>query len=332
MPQAGCSQPRETAFDTLLASSGVTIQCVPGNSVNNTQNATFAPRLGLAYRIPGHNMVIRGGYGVSYGAFDSVGYGSTLGTNYPFLYTISESASNSQAPTVLPNGASTVTMEDAFAAVNLNNPSLVSIQGLFLYGKQYDYKTPYVESVNVTYQYQFTRRYSIQTGFVGTFGRHLDAFGNFNSPSELLPNGSTVQNYVPMPSFARNSQYLQSIAITNYNSMQVIYQHQFANHLNLLANYTWGKCLSDDEGKAGLDSTAYRAEWVPNFGIERDYAPCTGDATHILHVTGEPGCLLGTASPSSAIPATGSTPSSEDGSSTTSSAFRAASPSTSLVP
>jgi hypothetical protein len=178
-------------------------------------------------------------------------------------------------------------MEDAFAAVNLGDPSLVSIQNLYMYGKQYNYQTPRTESVNITVQDQFTRRDSIQAGYVGSFGRHLDAFGNFNSLSELLPVGSIAQNYVPMPSFARNSQYLQSIAITNYNSLQVVYEHQFRSNLNFLANYTWGKCLSDDEGKSGLDSTAYRAEWLPGFGIQGDYALCTGDATHVLHVTGE---------------------------------------------
>ena len=47
-----------------------------------------------------------------------------------------------------------------------------------------------------------------------------------------------MQPYVPLPDFARNSQYLQSIAITNYNSLQVIYAHQFKSDLNLLANYT----------------------------------------------------------------------------------------------
>lgn len=287
MPQAGCADPRSAQFDTLLAASGVTIQCVSGNTVNKTPDATFAPRLGLAYRVPGHRIVLRGGYGISYGAFDSVGYGGTLGANYPFQYTISSSSTSSQAPEVLPNGATTVTMEDAFAAVNLNDPALVSIQNLTMYGKQYHYQIPRVTSVNVTVQDQFTNHDSIQVGFVGSFGRHLDAFGNFNSLSELLVVGSVAQNYVPMPDFARNSQFLQSIAITNYNSLQVVYEHQFQHGLNLQANYTYGKCMSDDEGKAGLDSTAYRAEWVPGFGIERDYALCTGDATNLLHVTGE---------------------------------------------
>jgi hypothetical protein len=287
IPQAGCNQPRSAQFDMLLIGSGVNIQCVSGNTVNNTEKANIAPRLGLAYRIPGHRIVIRGGYGISYGAFDSVGYGSTLGTNYPFLYTITSQSTSSQAPVVLPNGATTVTMEDAFAAVNLNNPALVSIQGLLLYGKQYNYQTPRVTTVNVTTQDQFTNRDSIQVGYVGSFGRHLDAFGNFNSLSELYVPGTTVQPFVPMPNFARNSQFLQSIAITNYNSMQAIYTHQFRSNLNLLANYTYGKCMSDDEGKAGLDSTAYRAEWLPGFGIERDYAPCAGDATHLVHIVGE---------------------------------------------
>jgi hypothetical protein len=287
IPNKGCQTERSAQFDTLLAANNVSINCGSGLTVNKNQDANIAPRLGLAYRIPGHKIVVRGGYGISYGAFDSVGYGSTLGTNYPFLYTISSSSTSSQAPEVLPNGETTVTMEDAFGAVNLDNPSLVSIQNLYLYGKQYHYQTPRVTTVNVTVQDQFSNRDSIQVGFVGSFGRHLDAFGNYNSLSELLPVGSIAQNYVPMPAFARNSQFLESKAITNYNSMQVVYEHQFKNNLNLLANYTYGKCMSDDEGKAGLDSTSYRAEWVPGFGMERDYALCTGDATHLLHVAGE---------------------------------------------
>jgi len=289
IPEKGCQTMRSAQFDTLLIASGASIQCVPGNTVNKTPGATVAPRLGLAYRIPGHRIVVRGGFGISYGAFDSVGYGGTLGANYPFQYTISSSSTSSQDPEVLPNGATTVTMEDAFAAVNLNDPALVSIQNLVLYGKQFHYQIPRVTSVNVTVQDQFTNRDSIQVGFVGSFGRHLDAFGNFNSASEMLTVGSVVQAvpYIPMPDFARNSQYLQSIAITNYNSMQAVYEHQFHQGLNLLVNYTYGKCMSDDEGKAGLDSTAYRAEWLPGFGIERDYALCTGDATNLIHVAGE---------------------------------------------
>lgn len=49
---------------------------------------------------------------------------------------------------------------------------------------------------------------------------------------------------------------------------------------------TYGKCMSNDNGKAGLGG-GYRAEWLPGFGIGPDYSLCTGDATHLFHASGE---------------------------------------------
>lgn len=287
MPKKGCQIPRNPEFTTLLADNNVTLDCTSGLGVNKGQKDNWAPRLGFAYRLPPETrLVLRGGYGVTYGAFDSVGYGGTLGTNYPFLYTISAAASNSQAPEVLPNGAGVATMETAFGAINLDNPALVSIQNLFFYGKQYHYKTPMIQSMNLALQYQFTGRDSLQIAYVGSLGRHLDTFGTLNAPSVLQPVGAVVQSIVPMPDFARNSQYLQTIAISDYNSMQLTYEHQFQNGLAFMANYTWGKCMSDDNGQAGLGAV-YRAEWLPGFGIGKDDALCVGDSAQLLHVMGE---------------------------------------------
>jgi Carboxypeptidase regulatory-like domain len=44
----------------------------------------FAPRVGFAYRV-NPRTVVRGGYGLAYGALANIGYGGTLGTNYPFI-------------------------------------------------------------------------------------------------------------------------------------------------------------------------------------------------------------------------------------------------------
>lgn len=284
IPKAGCNVPRSAAFNSLLASYNIQIACVSGLAVNQTQKTNFAPRVGIAYRWA-PNFVVRAGYGISYGAFDSVGYGGTLGTNYPFQYTINSPSTTSQVPSTLPNGQ-TATMENVFGAVNLQDPAQVNPIGLGLSGKQYHYLTPYIQSMNFTMQYQFSNRDSIEAGYVATLGRHLDGLGYNNSPSIILPPGVNPTNYRPFPSLAANGEFLMNGAASNYQSLQANYEHRFHSGLVLLANYTWGKCLSDVNGKTGLGS-AYRAEWLPGFGIQGDYGLCSADATHVVHVTGQ---------------------------------------------
>ena len=283
IPQAGCSVPRSAAFNALLASYNINIDCISGSQVNKAQRTNFAPRLGLAYRmLP--NFVVRAGFGISYGAYDSVGYGSTLGTNYPFQYQISNpSGLTSQTPDLLPTGQ-VATLETTFAAINLQDPNSVTGTGLSLYGKQYNYKTPYVESANLTIQDQFTSRDSIQVGYVGSFGRHLDSYGKQNAPQVILPPGTSQASYLPFPSLPANMQFLATNAISTYNSLQAVYQHQFHGGLVLLANYTYAKCMANNGGSL---SAGYRAEWLPGFGTAPDYSLCSNDATHVIHVSGE---------------------------------------------
>ncbi|MDR5728406.1 MAG: TonB-dependent receptor [Terriglobia bacterium] len=282
IPQKGCGVARSATFNALLSGYNIQVDCVSGLQVNKAQKTNFAPRLGFAYRVR-PSLVVRGAYGISYGSYDSVGYGSTLGTNYPFQYQISNPPTTSQTSNVLPNGQ-TATIENTFGVINLQDPSTVTGTGLALYGKQYDYKTPYVQSANLTVQDQFTNRDSIQVGYVGSLGRNLDAYGKHNAPSEILPPGVNESGYVPFKSLAVNAQFLQTISLSNYNSLQTTYQHQFKNNLVLLANYTYGKCMSDDGGSL---SSGFRAEWLPNFGIGKDYTLCNNDATHVVHVSGE---------------------------------------------
>src|SRR6185437_11857431 len=149
----------------------------------------------------------------------------TLGTNYPFVYTVTYNSPDSQHPLTIPNGQ-TATMENAFSITNLQDPTVSTGQGLNLYGRQYDFQTPYVQTVNLTVQDQFTNHDSIQVGYVGTVGRHLDNLGYNNSPTVILPTSENPQNYVPFPSFNRNATYETTNALSSYNSLQATYQRQ----------------------------------------------------------------------------------------------------------
>ncbi|MHB1023792.1 MAG: TonB-dependent receptor [Acidobacteriaceae bacterium] len=283
VPKKGCAVPRSASFDALLAASHITLDCVSGLGLGTAQKGNFAPRLGFAYRVT-PNLVVRGGYGLVYGALGNLGYGGTLGTNYPFVYVATFNSPDSQHSYTLPNGAP-ATMEQAFTTINLEDPTINSGNGLNLYGRQYNFQTPYVQTLNLAVQNQFTNHDSIQIGYVATMGRHLDNLGYNNSPSQILPPGTNPQNYVPFPSFNRNATYETTNANSNYNSLQATYEHQLSYGLSLLANYTFSKCMSSQHTQAS-QNPQYRAEWLPGFGIGADYGLCDTDATNLVHFSG----------------------------------------------
>jgi Carboxypeptidase regulatory-like domain/TonB dependent receptor len=285
VPNKGCQVARASAFNTLLASSGINLQCVSNNAVGNAQETNFAPRVGFAYRIL-PNLVARGGYGIAYGALANIGYGGTLGQNYPFIYNIASPNTNTSViPITLANGQ-TATVENTFGTINLTDPTQITGLGVSLYGRQYNYQTPYVETFNFMVQDQFTPHDSFQAGYVGNVGRHLDNYYNtLNSASEILPPGTAIANYLPLPKFAANTTYETTNAVSSYNAMQATYEHQTSLGLSLLANYTYSKCMSDQRTQAKT-APSYRAPWLPNFGINADYSVCDVDAASVVHLSG----------------------------------------------
>ncbi len=281
MSKKGCAVTRSASFDALLAQNNIALDCIDSLALGEAQKTNFSPRLGFAYRMR-PDLVLRGGYGITYGSLGNLGYGGTLGTNYPFVYTATFNAPDSQHPLLAPNGQP-ATLETAFANINLQDPSIYSGQGVNLYGRQWNFQTPYVQTMNLTVQKQIDNHDSVQVGFVGSVGRHLDNLGYYNSPSVILPTSVNPQNYVPFPNFARNSTYESTNATSSYNSMQATYEHQMSAGLSVLANYTYAKCMTNQHTQAS-QNTQYRAEWLPGFGINRDYGLCDTDATHAVHV------------------------------------------------
>jgi Carboxypeptidase regulatory-like domain len=285
MSSKGCQVARSAAFNALLTASSISLDCVSGLTLGQAQKLNFAPRVGFAYRVT-PTLVVRGGYGPAYGALGNLGYGGTLGTNYPFVYAVQYNSPDSQHPLVLPGGnGQTATLENSLTTVNLQDPTINAGTGLSLYGRQYKFQTPYVQTINLTVQDQFTNHDSIQIGYVGTMGRHLDNLGYNNSPSEILPQSANAQNYIPFKSFARNATYETTNASSSYNALQTTYEHQLGYGLTMLANYTWSKCMTDQHTQAGQNQQ-YRAEWLPGFGINADYALCDTDAANVFHLSG----------------------------------------------
>lgn len=289
IPKTGCATPTSTTFQALIASYDISIDCTANKATGTGQYLNFAPRLGFAYRIT-PKTVVRGGYGITYGALNNIGFGYNIGGNYPFSYTVNFYAVNSQTPLTVPGGATAV-LSNSLVAQNLETPTAVNGAGLTLYGRQYNFKTPYQQTFNLTVQDQFTQHDALSLAYVGTLGRHLDSGNTQNAPTAIMPPGTdqydpTVEGHIPFPSFSPNSVYEDTESTSSYSSFQAVWEHQLSAGLRLLANYTFSKCLTDQRSLEGGGNPSYRAPWLPGFGRSADYALCAADTAQVVHASG----------------------------------------------
>jgi Carboxypeptidase regulatory-like domain/TonB dependent receptor len=289
-----------TSFLNLLQTDGIALDVTGkyGNGLGNSQKNNFAPRFGAAYQIT-PKLVVRGGWGMFYNGFENRGFSPNLGENYPFQFNFSFPEPNPNAPitsgfegcpTAGPGGVPV--FETGFSCTPLS-PLLVNASGLALRGIQFNYKTPYSMSGNLTLQYQLTSTMSVQAAYVTSLSRHLEVFPSSNTVTAILPQGETAadipasQGGVAFPDFGQGSSYAATEGNSSYNGLQTKVEKQFGHGLNFLATYTWSKVRSDaldllNGGSLG----GYRAANVPGFGIQGDYALAPFDIRNVFHLSG----------------------------------------------
>ena len=241
--------PLSTSFTQDLAKDGIQLVYTNqyGTGLGISQKLNFGPRLGVSYQAT-QKLVARVGFGIFYGAFENRGGDPSLGYNYPFEYVLQfQDSSNggvgSVTPTIFPDGTYG-TLENGLSGISLN-PQNVSGNGLQFRGVQLHYQTPYTEGFNLMLQYALTSQDSIQAGYVGSVGRHIEAFSGTNNPSQILPPGTPITPYLAFPDFANGASYDQTAGTASYNSLQTKYERRFSHGFNMLAGYTWARTLTD---------------------------------------------------------------------------------------
>ena len=312
----GCATTTSTYFKGLLGYDNIPIICEPNNAANQMPKFNWAPRVGFAYRAR-PNLVVRAGTGFAYGAFNSVGYGGTLGTNYPFRVAVQQGPQFSYKPQTVTNATSsqTATMENTFGIVDMTNAlnAYQPLGSVNLYGKQYNFKIPYEITLDAAVQWMFTQHDSIEARYVGNLGRQLESADPYhNAPrqalpssvsvvssciagsnqycenSPLMPDGTTT---IPFPNLATLEGPLENTGqISNYHAGELEYRHQFGYGFTMDANYTYATCLSDGQGGQQNEGGPAngRAPWVVGFGGYRaDYDRCSNLAAHQFKLFGE---------------------------------------------
>lgn len=222
----------------------------------------FAPRFGFAYNL-GSKTVLRGSYGFFY--------------DVPPLNFI-------VANTGMPNGGSAgihanPAGPDPVFTQTRNSVNIVPGELIFpattaptnvgAFGVSPDFRTPYVQNFNFNIQQQLSPKVLLQAGYVGSKGTKLSLLRNINpvvNGSRLLASQFPTLGAINI---------LETIANSNYNSLQTQLRVTGVKHFTATANYTWSKAL--DNG-----SNVRNALPANSFDLRREYGPANFDMRHIF--------------------------------------------------
>ena len=148
-----------------------------------------------------------------------------------------------------------------------------------------------VYNFNLSIQRQITKVTMLEVGYGGSLGRHQLWQRNINP----VPLGATFLNLNPQnrdpttttntalpPNFLRPYQGFGDIFLyefansSNYNSLQVTFQHRMNRNLNIAASYTWSKALdASDSYNQAVDP------FLP--ARSRNYGPAGFNRTHVFN-------------------------------------------------
>ena len=282
LTKSRCNTPLSPDFLAAAAADHISIVCSGQPGLGVSQKANFSPRFGFAYQIK-PKLVVRGGYGIFFGGFEN----SALLTynDFPFQFNLNFPTLTPNAPIIFANGQ-IGSIFNGLTPIPLTSGA-VEPGGVPLIGEDFHNKTPYTQGYNLTAQYQFTRNDTVQVGYVGNTVRHLAVYLNPNTPRQILPPiGLNPLAFSPYPDFS-GATFSSFAGNSHYNGLQTNYEHRFSAGLSVLGNFTWSSCLTNAIDVLNATSiTAYRAPYLPGFGIRKDYGLCDFNINKVFHLSG----------------------------------------------
>ncbi len=237
------------AFTGALQQDHITLQYDSNPRLATEQKTAFAPRVGFAYQA-GSKTVLRGGFGIFYGAIEGAGSNANIGENFPFVVHANlvtpSCRANNPCPSLSGQGA---TLENGLSQqIAQGIQTFVSAPGLF--GEDPSIRTPYTANYNVTVQRAFSNNMSATLGYVGNFSRHLITLTGPNGADALVSPGTNSNIVQPFPQFS-SANLLTYLGRSNYNALQATVHKRYANGLNFLATYTWAHAFDDSVDPLG---------------------------------------------------------------------------------
>ena len=256
---------------------------VDGNSraLYDPDYTQFQPRFGFAYQVQSR-FVVRGGYGIS-SYLEGTGANLRLTQNPPF-HTDFEQTGVSPVPAV-PAGpagpASPYSPGVYYMAASGFPTTQVPTTTFYIWPK--NLKPAMTQEFSLTTEYQIAHASTLQVGYVGILGHHLTDpyWGNqWTSPTATAPYASIVgQGGV--------AKITGTESASNYNALQAVYRQRLTAGLELTANYTYSKSLTDDIGFYGVSNVWSGQYYQQNaYDFNSEWGPAGMDTRHNISVTG----------------------------------------------
>ncbi|HTU50297.1 MAG TPA: TonB-dependent receptor [Acidobacteriaceae bacterium] len=249
---------------------------VDGNSraLYDAYYGQFQPRVGFAWQ-PKERWVIRGGYGIS-SYLEGTGANLRLTQNPPFHTDFEQTAS---VPTLV-NGV--YSPGNFYMASNGFPTSQPPTTTFYVWPK--DLKPASTQEFSLTGEYQVTHTSSLQVGYVGILGHHLTDpyWGNqLTSPGATAPYANIVGQSGVVKITGTES-------ASNYNALQAVFRQHLTAGLELTANYTLSKSLTDDIGFYGTSNINNNQYYQQNaYDFKSEWGPAGFDTRHNISVTAE---------------------------------------------
>jgi hypothetical protein len=254
----------------------------------------FQPRLGLAWQPAwAHNTVFRAAYGIST-YMEGNGVNNMAVINPPNVIARDENNTGLALPvTTLDQGyanfpAATCTA----AALEAFSPNCLA-GGVTVHATNLALRPAVDQQWNLTVQHQFGRATTVSAAYVGNKIDHMTDIFLLNQAqivNGLLVQGPFAQTLV---NAGANVRYNDSEAIQRYNALELSTVVRPYHGLQLLANYTWSKCLSNslgyfgqfgDEEGIGTSQTNGGYFFFQNAYDQRaDYGRCISDVASLFN-------------------------------------------------
>ena len=292
-----------------MYSGAVELAGVNGNSraLYNQYNgiANFLPRLGIALT-PDEKTVIRAAF--SRTSFqEGTGEYNRLATNAPWNIDLVGQWGATNAAGAIP--ANQITLDQGFGALgaggtcttqNVTSAPASCFAGVRIHATDPNYRPAISNQWNLTIQRDLGHRITAQAGYVGQHSDHLAAIYNMGQ-NILVSNPPAGGPYsAPGPYLSGNptlkfdgtgQQRLNtSTAVQNYNALQVLVRQQLASGLAFQVNYSWAKCLTDNQGYYGRYGNQSAAQTTADVAFQSyvynvrglDYGLCDADITNLF--------------------------------------------------
>jgi hypothetical protein len=232
-----------------------------GDRIVELDKNNFGPRIGFAYALTeDKNLVIRGGYGLVY-TLDGVDYPPAV-RNPPFTNILFNSYTLSQGPPIIQAG------------IDPNNVPA----GTNLFTVDREQENGYVHQFQASLQYQFSRDWSIDVGYVGNRTRNLLATFQQGSGGQGIARNAAGE-------LIGSVLFYSNAARSSYNALQVQLQKRFSTNIQGQVSYTWGHTIDNATGIFnGLGDSKNQGRQGPShpFDLDFDRGNSVLDIRHLL--------------------------------------------------